>query len=129
MKVHAMTKTIQPKIRRNVRDSLRSMKIKHFTSHLISLMYTLAGASFNPNIKLSEKNAMQIIQNVSAMNSVENMAIAGIITSINAFRRPSASDKKKLRKLPNGWPINVKLAGNTNLIKFKNFAFCVDDAL
>lgn len=71
------------------------------------------GASFNPNTKLSKKNARQMTQNDLAKPSMKNIPIAGVITSIIALRRPSASDRKPLKKLPNGWPIFVKLAVKT----------------
>lgn len=77
-------------------------------------MYTFDGASFNPNIKLSKKNATQMIQNDSAKPNEMKVAMAGVITSMIAFRRPSASDRKPLRKLPNGWPIFDKLAAWQN---------------
>lgn len=56
------------------------------------------------------KNATQTIQNDSAIPNAMNVAAAGTMININALRRPRASDKKPLKKLPNGWPIYIKLA-------------------
>lgn len=88
-------------------------------------MYTVAGASFNPNIKLIIKNAKQTIQNDSAIPNAMNVVTAGTITNINARRRPRASDRKPLKILPNGWPMYIKLAAHEMRLKsVTNRIFC-----
>lgn len=82
-------------------------------NHLTSLTYIEDGASFNPKTKLSRRNARQMVQNDLVMLSQMNIPIAGVITSIIALRRPNPSDRKPLKKLPNGWPMFVRLAAMT----------------
>lgn len=60
----------------------------------------------------------------SAKPNEINAKTAGATMNKSAFRRPSASDTKPLSKLPNGCPINVKLAAQRNKhIQMKNQIF------
>lgn len=63
-------------------------------------------------MKLNEKNDKLTKKNELEQPSTTNANTAGATTIINALRRPSASEIMPLKTAPNGWPINVKLAGN-----------------
>lgn len=84
--------------------------------YLVSLRYTTIGASFNPPAKLNKVIPMQTIVNEFAKTNKTNPVIAGIVATIIALRRPIASETKPLSTLPNGWPMNAKLA--VQLISF-----------
>lgn len=58
----------------------------------------------------------------SATPSATNAKTAGATMNISALRRPSVSDTKPLSKLPNGCPMNVKLAtAKRNSNQYKNW--------
>lgn len=68
------------------------------------------GATFNPKKKFNKKNSKQICQNESAIPSAINAKAIGSMINIIARRRPSPSDRKPLRALPNGYPIKFIVA-------------------
>lgn len=72
----------------------------------------VAGASFNPKIKLKKKKTAQTVTNESAKPSAIKAKTAGATIKINALRRPIASDIKPLSREPNGCPMCVRVAVN-----------------
>lgn len=72
----------------------------------------VSSSPFNPKIKLSKKDDKLTRINELDRLSITNANTAGATISINAQRRPIASEIRPLSKLPNGWPIHVKLAAN-----------------
>lgn len=65
-------------------------------------------------MKLSEKNEKQTSMKEFDEPSITNANTAGATTIISARRRPNLSEINPLSTLPNGWPINVRLAENWN---------------
>lgn len=61
-------------------------------------------------MKLSEKNDKLTIINELEKPSITNARTAGATTNISARLRPNLSEINPLNTLPNGWPINVRLA-------------------
>lgn len=69
----------------------------------------------------NEKNDKLTSINECENPSITNAKTAGATTIISARRRPNLSEINPLSTLPNGWPINVRLAENSK----KNIIFKV----